>query len=157
MTPLRLLIVHQDEMGMRFGGDHPTDQRRHRLAMALCREAGILDLEGVGVEAPPAPLSDAALEGVFAPAFVRAVRRYSERPVLAGEPEARQWGIGGDITPYAGMHEDSARVGAACARASAAVAGGASTATPSRSRIPASRQRAIARRWRRWSVGWSPP
>jgi acetoin utilization protein AcuC len=121
---LSLLVVHQDEMGMRFGGDHPTDQRRHRLAVALCREAGILDAPGVAVEAPAGPLPDEVLARIFAPAFIRAVRRYSVTPVLAAAPEASQWGIGGDNNAYEGMHEDSALVSAACARAAEAVASG---------------------------------
>ncbi len=125
MTGLpRLLVVHSDDMGMRFGGDHPTDARRHRLAVALMRSAGILDAPGVAVEPCPEALDDAALEQVFAPAFVRAVRRYSATPVLAAAPEARQWGIGGDNNAYPGMHEDSARACAACDRAARAVARG---------------------------------
>ena len=52
------------------------------------------------------------------------MRRYSEEPVLAAEPEARQWGIGGDNNAYPGMHEDSARACAACAAAAGAVAQG---------------------------------
>lgn len=124
MPPLTLLIVHDDALGMRFGGDHPTDARRHRLAVALCREAGILDAPGVSLEPAPGPLSDDELARVFAPAFIRAVHRYSNTPVLAAEPEARQWGIGGDNNAYPGMHEDSARACAACARAADAVAGG---------------------------------
>lgn len=120
----RLLVVHDDALGMRFGGDHPTDARRHRLAVALCREAGILDAEGVAIEPAPGPLDDEALARVFAPAFIRAVRRYSAAPILAAAPEARQWGIGGDNNAYEGMHDDSARACAACAAAAAAVASG---------------------------------
>jgi acetoin utilization protein AcuC len=123
-TPTRLLVVHDDDMGMRFGGDHPTDRRRHQLAVALCREAGILDAPGVVHEPAPGPLPDEALQRVFAPAFVRAVRRYSRTPILAAAPEARQWGIGGDNNAYEGMHEDSARACAACAVAADAVARG---------------------------------
>ncbi|WP_217913137.1 acetoin utilization protein AcuC [Miltoncostaea marina] len=122
--PARLLVVHDDALGMRFGGDHPTDPRRHRLAVALCREAGILAAEGVAFDGAPGPMPDEELARTFAPAFIRAVRRYSARPVLAAEPEARQWGIGGDLTPYAGMHEDSARACAACAAAADAVGRG---------------------------------
>ena len=120
----RLLIVHDEDMGMRYGGDHPTDLRRHQLAVALCREAGLLDLAGVSATRGPGPMPDEQLERVFAPAFVRAVRRYSRTPLLAAEPEARQWGIGGDNNAYEGMHEDSARVCAACDLAARAVAGG---------------------------------
>lgn len=120
----RLLVVHSDDMGMRFGGGHPTDARRHRLAVALCREAGILAAPGVAHEEAPPPLADAALERVFAPAYVRAVRRYSADPILAAAPEAAQWGIGGDNNAYEGMHEDSARACAAADRAARAVAAG---------------------------------
>ena len=116
--------MHDDGLGMRFGGGHPTDARRHRLAVALCREAGLLDAPGVAREDAPGPLSDEALERVFAPAFIRAVRRYSDAPLLAAEPEARQWGIGGDNNAYPGMHDDSARACAACAAAAEAVAAG---------------------------------
>jgi len=122
--PLRLLVVHDDALGMRFGGGHPTDARRHRLAVALCREAGLLGAPGVALEPAPGPLDDAALSRVFAPAFIRAVHRYSDSPVLAAEPEARQWGIGGDNNAYPGMHDDSARASAACAAAAGAVAAG---------------------------------
>src|SRR5215207_738644 len=121
--PLRLLVVHDDALGMRFGGGHPTDARRHRLAVALCREAGLLNGGRAALEPAPRPLADEELARVFAPAFIRAVRRYSEAPVLAAEPEARQWGIGGDNNAYPGMHEDSARACAACAAAAGAVAG----------------------------------
>lgn len=123
-APLRLLVVHDADLGMRFGGDHPTDARRHRLAVALCREAGILSAPGVAIEPAPGPLADDALARVFAPAFIRAVQRYSDAPVLAAEPEARQWGIGGDNNAYPGMHHDSARACAACDAAARAVADG---------------------------------
>ena len=123
-APLRLLVVHDDDLGMRYGGDHPTDRRRHQLAVALCRESGILDAEGVERRDAPGPLDDEALARVFAPAFIRAMRRYSANPILAAAPEAAQWGIGGDNNAYDGMHEDSARACAACAAAALAVAGG---------------------------------
>lgn len=123
-SDLRLLVVHDDDLGMRFGGDHPTDRRRHQLAVALCRESGLLDAPGVARRDAPGPLDDEALAGVFAPAFIRAIQRYSANPVLAAAPEAAQWGIGGDNNAYPGMHEDSARACAACAEAAVAVAGG---------------------------------
>ncbi len=119
-----LLIVHQDDMGMRFGGDHPTDQRRHQLAVALCREAGLLEQAGVAYEAPPPPMPDEELARVFAPAFIRAVHRYNDTPILAAAPEAAQWGIGGDNNAYAGMHNDSALVSAAAGAAADALISG---------------------------------
>lgn len=125
----RLLVVHDDGMGMRFGGGHPTDARRHRLAVALCREAGVLDAPGVVREAGPPPLPDDELARVFAPAFIRAMRRYSRDPVLAAEVEAAQWGIGGDNNAYEGMHEDSARASAAAHRGALAVATGEARAS----------------------------
>jgi acetoin utilization protein AcuC len=121
---LDLLVVHDDTLGMRFGGDHPTDARRHQLAVALCAEAGLLDRPGVRREPGPPPLDDEALARVFAPAFIRAVHRYSANPILAAAPEARQWGIGGDNNAYEGMHEDSARACSACARGAQAVVSG---------------------------------
>jgi len=124
MTSLDLLVVHQDDMGMRFGGDHPTDQRRHQLAVALCRETGLFDHAGVAYHAPPPPLSDGELARVFAPAFIRAVHRYSDTPILAAAPEAAQWGIGGDNNAYPDMHRDSALVSAAAAAAAEAVGAG---------------------------------
>ena len=116
-----LLVVHDDGMGMRFGGGHPTDARRHQLAVALARAAGVLDDPHVSLESCPEALDDDALAAVFAPAFIRAVRRFSATPILAAAPEARQWGVGGDNNAYEGMHEDSARVCAACVRAADAV------------------------------------
>ncbi len=127
-APLRLLVVHDDDLGMRFGGDHPTDRRRHQLAVALCRESGILDAEGVERRDAPGPLDDEALARVFAPAFIRAVHRYDANPILAAAPEAAQWGIGGDNNAYDGMHHDSARACAACAVAALAVAEGSARA-----------------------------
>ena len=119
--PLTLLVIHDGEHGMRFGGDHPTDARRHQLAVALCRESGLFELPNVAIEPGPPPLGDEALARVFAPAFIKAIRRYSAQPILASGPDAGQWGIGGDNNAYAGMHEDSARACSACARASEAI------------------------------------
>ena len=116
--------MHDDGLGMRFGGDHPTDRRRHQLAVALMRESGLLDAGGVAIEDAPGPLSDERLGLTFAPAFIAAVRRYSDTPALAAAPEARQWGIGGDNNAYAEMHHDSARACAACDAAAVAVASG---------------------------------
>jgi len=123
-APARAHVVHDDSLGLDFGPDHPVDARRHRLAMALAREAGLLDLAGVTHEPGPPGMTDEQLHRTFAPAFVRAIRRYSADPVLASEMEARQWGIDGDNGAYAGMHEQAARLAAASAAGARAVGEG---------------------------------
>ncbi len=123
-TELRLVVVHSDGLGMRYGDDHPMDGRRHRLAVSLAKRAGVFEREDVELAPAPGPMADEGLHRVFAPAFVKAVRRYSATPALAAEPVASQWGIGGDNTAYEGMHEDSARVIATCAAAAERVGAG---------------------------------
>jgi acetoin utilization protein AcuC len=132
-TPLRddaatgtdvTLVVYDDELGMRWGPEHPYDARRHRLTVALARAAGLLDAPELRMEPAPSPLDDAALARTFAPAFVRAIRRFSADPLLASGWDARGWGVDADNGAYAGMHEDSARLAATSGAAGAAVAGG---------------------------------
>ena len=108
MADLTLLVVHDDDVGMNYA-DHPTDRRRHQLAVALAGAAGVLDAPGVRRDPGGDPMPDEQLGTMFAPAFVAAMRAYSATPILAATPEARQWGITGDIHPYARMHHDSAR------------------------------------------------
>lgn len=108
----RLVVVHGDDLGMHYA-DHPADQRRHQLAVALARGAGVFAAPGVEVIDAPGPMPDEHLATMFAPAFIRAVQTFSARPILAAAPEARQWGITGDVHPYEHMHHDSARL-AAC-------------------------------------------
>ena len=72
-------------------------------------------------------MSDEDLCRVLAPAYVRAIRRYSENPLLGSTIEARQWGIDGDNGAFAGMHEASARIAAASALAARGVMTGACT------------------------------
>lgn len=108
----RLVVVHADDLGMDYD-DHPADRRRHQLAVALAREAGVLSAPGVSVVPAPGPMPDPHLATMFAPAFVRAIQMFSARPVLAAAPEARQWGVTPDVHPYAEMHHDSARLAAA--------------------------------------------
>ncbi|MDA2953554.1 MAG: acetoin utilization protein AcuC [Actinomycetota bacterium] len=108
MVSTSLLVIHADDLGMAYA-DHPADRRRHQLAVALARSAGVLDAHGVEVISAPGPMDDEQLGTMFAPAFVRAMRTYSRTPQLAASPEARQWGLTGDIHPYPLMHHDSAR------------------------------------------------
>lgn len=107
-----LAVVHADDLGMDYA-DHPADRRRHQLAVALARESGVLDAPGVAVVPAPGPMDDEQLATMFAPAFIRAIQVFSARPVLAAAPEARQWGVTGDVHPYERMHHDSARLAAA--------------------------------------------
>ena len=107
-----LAVVHADDLGMDYA-DHPADRRRHQLAVALARESGVLAAPGVAVVPAPGPMDDAHLATMFAPAFIRAIQVFSAKPVLAAAPEARQWGVTGDVHPYARMHHDSARLAAA--------------------------------------------
>ena len=109
---IRLAVVHSDELGMDYA-DHPADRRRHQLAVALARESGVLDAQGVSVVDAPGPMPDAQLATMFAPAFIRAIQVFSAKPVLAAAPEARQWGVTPDVHPYPNMHHDSARLAAA--------------------------------------------
>ena len=100
--PLRLLVVHDDGLGMRFGGDHPTDARRHRLAVALCREAGLLDRPASRSSPRPARWTTRSWRACSRRPSSGPSTATSDAPVLAAEPEARQWGIGGDNNAYAG-------------------------------------------------------
>lgn len=119
----RLAVVHGDDLGMDYD-DHPADRRRHQLAVALAREAGVLAAPGVDVLRAPGPMADDHLATMFAPAFIRAVKTFSATPILAAAPEARHWGITGDVHPYARMHEDSARLAAAAWQAGSLVGTG---------------------------------
>ncbi len=108
MSDTRLLVIHDDDLGMAYA-DHPTDRRRHRLAVALAHAAGFMDGPHVEVRPAGGPMADEQLGSMFAPAFIAAMRAYSAVPALAATPEARQWGITGDIHPYPRMHHDAAR------------------------------------------------
>jgi acetoin utilization protein AcuC len=119
----RLAVIHADELGMDYT-DHPADRRRHQLAMALARECGVLATPRVEVLAAPGPMPDSRLATIFAPAFIRAVKLFSATPVLAAAPEARYWGLTGDVHPYPLMHHDSARLAAAAWQAGALVGAG---------------------------------
>ena len=112
---------------MDWGPDHPYDRRRHRLTVALCREAGLLDRDDVAIEPAPGPMPDEELERIFAPAFIRAIKRFSADPLLASGWDAGQWGIDQDNGAFLGMHEASARICAASAAAARAVAEGRAT------------------------------
>jgi acetoin utilization protein AcuC len=124
-TDAPVLVVHHDDLGLDFGPDHPNDRRRHRLAVALCRDAGLLNGRDAVLEGPAAAMSDEELCLTLAPAYVRAIKRYSAQPGLAKvELEAAQWGIDGDNGAFAGMHEASAWIAGASAQAARGIAEG---------------------------------
>jgi len=99
-------VVH----GPRLQDYNPSDD----AGRPLRRELGIELMDAYGLREHPAalrvdppPARDEDVERVHAPAYVRAVRRLSDAPVLAAAPEAAQWGLqpGGDTPARAGMHE----------------------------------------------------
>lgn len=93
--------------------------------MALCREAGFFAGDDAVLEPPPGPLTDEELCRTLAPAYVRAIRRYSRQPEMAAvELEAAQWGFDGDNGAFAGMHEASALLAGASAHGARAIADG---------------------------------
>lgn len=108
-----------------LGADHPMSPLRRRLAAELIEAYGLTGRPGVERITAPAA-TDAEIERVHAPAYVRAVRRYSASPALAAAPEAAQWGLspGGDTPAFAGMHEAAAGVCGAAVAAARAIAEG---------------------------------
>jgi acetoin utilization protein AcuC len=108
-----------------LGADHPMSPLRRQLAVELIEAYGLVGHPGVERIAAAAA-TDAEIERVHAPAYVRAVRRYSEAPLLASSWEASQWGLaaGGDTPAFAGMHEAAAAVCGASVAAARAVWGG---------------------------------
>jgi acetoin utilization protein AcuC len=94
-----------------LGDDHPMTPLRRQLAVDLIRAYGLDEHPGV-VPMRPEPASVERIERVHAPAYVRAVRRFSASPALAASWEASQWGLaaGGDTPAFAGMHEAAAAI-----------------------------------------------
>ncbi len=120
MTEGATAVVH----GPRLQDYNPSDDAgrplRRELGIELMDAYGLRDHPAaVRVNPPPAAVED--VERIHAPAYVRAVRRLSDAPVLAAAPEAVQWGLqpGGDTPATAGMHEAALAVcGAALTAAS---------------------------------------
>ena len=81
---------------------------RRELGIELLRAFGLLDHPDVRCIVPRLA-TDAELMGVHDPAYIEVVKRYSENPALAGEPEAKIWGFAdGDTIARPGMHEAAA-------------------------------------------------
>ncbi|MEZ0284829.1 MAG: acetoin utilization protein AcuC [Thermoleophilia bacterium] len=126
MTAGVTAVVHGPRLQDYNPSDDATRPLRRELGIELMDAYGLRDAPGAArVEPPPARVED--VERVHAPAYVRAVRRLSEAPVLAAAPEAAQWGLqpGGDTPARAGMHESALAVCGAALTAAALVWEGA--------------------------------
>ncbi len=106
MTAGATAVVH----GPRLQDYNPSDDAgrplRRELGIELMDAYGLRDHpRAMRVDPSPARVEDVAR--VHEPAYIRAVRRLSDSPVLAAAPEAAQWGLqpGGDTPARAGMHE----------------------------------------------------
>jgi acetoin utilization protein AcuC len=96
-------------------GDHPLDPVRLELTVALATELGVLDRDGVTVEAPQ-PASDDDLMRVHTPEYIAAVKEAPRHPRFTG------YGLGTPDNPvFPRMHEASALVAGASMRAAEAV------------------------------------
>jgi acetoin utilization protein AcuC len=131
-------LVMWDDALLRYNlGDHPLDPVRVELTIALARQLGLLDRDGVRVEKPQAA-TDAMLEAVHSAEYLDVVK--------AASTGRRVNGFGFESTdtpPFPHMHEASALVAGATLRAAEAVwrgeadrainvAGGLHHAMPSR-------------------------
>jgi acetoin utilization protein AcuC len=94
-----------------LGEGHPMTTVRYRLALELIRAYGLLERPDVDL-LEPRPATVEEITRVHAPAYVRAVRRYSDDPMLGHSLEARQWGLtpSGDTPPVEGLHDRAAAV-----------------------------------------------
>ena len=108
-------VVWSDKLLEYDLGDHPLDPVRVELTMALARELGVLDRDGVTMVVPE-PADDATLTLVHSAPYLAAVRAASDDPLYTG------WGMGTADNPvFAGMHDASALVAGATVRAAEAV------------------------------------
>jgi acetoin utilization protein AcuC len=85
-------------------GDHPLDPLRLELTVALARELGVCERDGVSL-VRPVVADDDTLKLVHRAGYLAAVRRAPDDPHFQG------WGIGTPDNPaFPRMHEASARV-----------------------------------------------
>ncbi|HVG99511.1 MAG TPA: acetoin utilization protein AcuC [Miltoncostaeaceae bacterium] len=106
MTAAGTAVVHGPRLQDYNPSDDATRPLRRELGIELIDAYGLRDAPGaIRVDPPSASQED--VERIHAPAYVRAVRRLSDAPVLAAAPEAAHWGLspGGDTPARAGMHE----------------------------------------------------
>nr|WP_211244605.1 acetoin utilization protein AcuC [Actinospica robiniae] len=117
-APTRLLVPWDESMlRYDFGPEHPLAPIRVELTMALARELGVLDAEGVRL-VPVPPASDEDLELVHDPGYIAVVR-----DALQTDPaRLARFGLGTPDNPvFTHMHEASALIAGASARAAEAV------------------------------------
>jgi acetoin utilization protein AcuC len=113
------LVVWDDALLDYDLGDHPLDPVRVELTMALARALGVLDRDGVRVEAPVAA-TDAALLRVHTAEYVAAIKEASAGRRTSG------YGLGTSDNPvFPGIHETSALIAGATRQAAEAVWTGA--------------------------------
>lgn len=122
MSTRTTFVLPEASASYDLGEDHPLNPVRRLLAAELIRACGLLEHDGVtAIEAGPA--TDAQIERVHAPAYVAAVRLFSQSPALSASWEAGQWGLaaGGDTPAFAGMHQAAAQICGASVAAAMAV------------------------------------
>jgi acetoin utilization protein AcuC len=109
-------LVMWDEALLDYNlGDHPLDPVRVELTMALARELGLLDRDGVAVVRPE-PADEVALTRVHDPAYLAAVKAAPDDPFFTG------YGLNTPDNPvFDRMHEASALVAGATLAAAEAV------------------------------------
>lgn len=98
-----------------FGPGHPLAPVRVELTMALAREFGVFDADGVSVTAPE-PATREQLELVHDAAYIEAVRRAGERAARGEpvDPRSVLYGLGTTDDPvFPDMHEASCLVAGA--------------------------------------------
>ncbi len=104
--------------GYNFGPGHPLAPIRVELTIALARELGVLDAEGVTVVAPE-PATDAELEYVHDPKYIAAVKQAGGDDPMS---VAGRFGLGTEDDPiFPQMHEAAALVAGATLAAARAV------------------------------------
>ncbi|MEV0716985.1 acetoin utilization protein AcuC [Asanoa sp. NPDC050611] len=109
-----VVVWDEDLLGYDLG-DHPLDPVRVELTIALARELGVLDRDGVRI-VKPTPADDAALTRVHRPDYLDAVRAAPHDPFFRG------YGFGTPDNPvFDHMHDASALVAGATMAAAEAV------------------------------------
>lgn len=105
---MRTAFVYGPHLQAYNPSDDVERPMRRELGIELLRAYGLLDHPDM-VPIDPRVATDEEIETVHAPAYVNAVRRYSQNPLLAFEPQAMHWGFAsGDTKAREGMHEAAA-------------------------------------------------